>query len=162
MWFESVLVSVLVTVLSFSNGEAIVVGVTINTNHVVNYIDKEFVSFLAEPKAVFADSINPVNEQSFQMTRSLGPMYMKVYCDSSQLELQIDGVGGADDPTLVQITPKGWRAFNEWVKQAGVVPIFVIDYEVNGGWKPKSALRMLTVANKLGIRNCLWQLGTGE
>ncbi|XP_039444358.1 uncharacterized protein LOC120424333 [Culex pipiens pallens] len=162
MWLGMVLVSVLVTVLRVSSSEATVFEVTINTKNVVNYIDKEFVSFLAEPKAVFADSINPVNEQSFQMTRSLGPMYMKVYCDSSQLELQIDGVGGADDPTLVQITPKGWRAFNEWVKQAGVLPIFVIDYEVNGGWKPKSALRMLTVANKLGIRNCLWQLGSGN
>lgn len=167
MWLHR---KALLTLLSLVIAPTIVYGddgverlnsVMVNPRKVANYIAKEFVCFSAKPRSVFEDSVNPISDRTFQMARNLGPMYMKVYGDSSQLELQMDGFArNGEDSGLVLITPNGWRAFHKWAQEAGLVPVIVLDYEQDS-WKPKDALKVLTVANKLGITNCLWQLGTG-
>ncbi|XP_055643760.1 uncharacterized protein LOC129779970 [Toxorhynchites rutilus septentrionalis] len=141
------------------SGEDNRLSVVVNPKNVINYISKEFVCFSAKPRNVFENSLNPISEKSFLMAKNLGPMFLKVYGDSSQLELQIESRNDrSGDSDLIQITPNGWRAFNEWAQQAGVIPIFVLDYE-QANWKPTGALKVLTVAKKLGVQNCLWQLG---
>ncbi|XP_065075486.1 uncharacterized protein LOC135699212 [Ochlerotatus camptorhynchus] len=167
MWLHR---KALLTLLSLVIAPTIVYGdsveqltsVMVNPRKVTNYIAKEFACFSAKPRSVFQDSLNPISDKTFQMAKNLGPMYMKVYGDSSQLELKMDGfAGNEEDSGLVQITPNGWRAFNKWAQEAGLVPVFVLDYSEDS-WKPRNALKVLTVANKLGITNCLWQLGTGN
>ncbi|XP_058447319.1 uncharacterized protein LOC131427789 [Malaya genurostris] len=161
MWLRGVTVLVAAASLAGVYGaEENSVSVVINPRNVINYISQEFVGFSAQPRTVFEDSINPISETSFLMARNLGPMYFKVFGDSGQLELNMAGSSETlFDTELIQLTPNGWKAFDEWAELAGVIPVFVIDYS-GENWKPKSALRVLTVAHKLGIRDCLWQLGS--
>ncbi|XP_055539244.1 uncharacterized protein LOC129726491 [Wyeomyia smithii] len=139
-----------------------VINVVINPKHVINYISQEFVCFSAQPKNVFDGPLNPISDASFQMAKNVGPMYVKVFSDSDQLLLNMDGSSETNgDAELVQLTPNGWKAFDDWAEQVGVIPIFVLDYS-ESSWKPKHALKTLTVAHKLGIKDCLWQLGNGS
>ncbi|XP_053698745.1 uncharacterized protein LOC128745691 [Sabethes cyaneus] len=140
-----------------------VISVVIHPKQVINYISQEFVCFSAQPKNVFDGSLNPISDASFQMAKSVGPMYVKVFSDSDQLLLNMDGSGETTDADaeLVRLTPNGWKAFDDWAEQVGVIPIFVLDYD-ESYWKPKHALKTLTVAHKLGIKDCLWQLGNGS
>ncbi|KXJ75767.1 uncharacterized protein LOC134285673 isoform X2 [Aedes albopictus] len=163
-WNCVAVLALLVVLVEFyeTGAEDPMASVMVNPRKVINHIAREFVCFSAKPRSVFEDSLNPVSETTFQMAKKLSPMYMKVYGDSSQLELQMDGfVVKEDDSELVQITPNGWRAFDRWAQEAGLVPVFVLDYGEHS-WKPRNALKVLTVANKLGITNCLWQLGVGN
>ncbi|XP_058812408.1 uncharacterized protein LOC131676970 [Topomyia yanbarensis] len=162
MWLR---VAVLVIAASLSDcydTEEDLISVVINPRSVINYISQEFVGFSAQPKSVFEESVNPISETSFHMARNLGPMYVKVFGDADQLELNMAGSGEmGSDTDLIQLTPNGWKAFDEWAELAGVIPVFVLDYS-GECWKPKTALKLLTVAHKLGIRDCLWQLGSGN
>lgn len=137
-------------------------SVMVDSQKVINNIAQEFVCFSAKPRTVFEDALNPISETTFKMAKQLSPSYLKVYADSSQMELQMEAFSVREEQSeLIQITPNGWRAFDKWAQEAGMVPIFVLDYS-GDSWKPNSALKVLMVANSLGITNCLWQLGTGK
>ncbi|ETN58561.1 hypothetical protein AND_009842 [Anopheles darlingi] len=145
-------------------------SVTINTKRPVNVLDSEFIGFYAKPQDIFDGLDNPITESSFLMAKALGQTYLKVVADSSQLYLQTTRgqsvIGGPETDGLVHITTSAWKAFYEWAQRAGLSPIFVLDYPVNGtgasGWKPKNALRILSAASSLGINECKWQLGNGD
>uniref|UniRef100_A0A182VS35 Heparanase n=1 Tax=Anopheles minimus TaxID=112268 RepID=A0A182VS35_9DIPT len=143
-------------------------GVSVNTKRLANVLVDEFVSFYAKPQDIFDGQGNPISETSFLMAQSLGGTYLKVLADSSQLHLQtIAGesvIGQPDDLELVQISANAWQAFYEWARRANLVPVFVLDYpnDDDHQWDAKSALRVLTVANTLGIAECRWQLGNGH
>ncbi|XP_035772756.1 uncharacterized protein LOC118456262 [Anopheles albimanus] len=151
-------------------GAGTVFSVTINTRRPVNVLDSEFIGFYAKPQDIFDGLDNPITESSYQMAKALGRTYLKVVADSSQLYLQTTRgqsvIGSPETDGLVHITTGAWKAFYEWAKRAGLTPIFVLDYPVNGtgapGWKPKNALRILSAASSLGINECKWQLGNGD
>ncbi|XP_050068330.1 uncharacterized protein LOC126556844 [Anopheles maculipalpis] len=141
-------------------------GVSVNTKRLANVLADEFISFYAKPQNIFDGQGNPISETSFLMAQSLGGTFLKVIADSSQLHLQTatgqSVVGQPDDMELVQISSSAWQAFYEWAKRASLVPVFVLDYPIDGAqWNAKNALRILTIASTLGISKCRWQLGNG-
>ncbi|XP_049281490.1 uncharacterized protein LOC125762907 [Anopheles funestus] len=141
-------------------------GVSVNTKRLANVLGDEFISFYAKPQDIFDGQGNPISETSFLMAQSLGGTFVKVIADSSQLHLQTTGgesvIGRPDDLELVQISASAWQAFYEWARRANIVPVFVLDYPQDGDqWNAKNALRILTVANTLGVTKCRWQLGNG-
>ncbi|XP_053659740.1 uncharacterized protein LOC128708786 [Anopheles marshallii] len=139
---------------------------SVNTKRLANVLVDEFISFYAKPQDIFDGQGNPISETSFLMAQSLGGANLKVIADSTQLHLQThDGesvIGKPDDMELVQISGSAWQAFYEWARRAKLVPVFVLDYPNDGErWDAANALRILTVANTLGIGECRWQLGNG-
>ncbi|XP_055585111.1 uncharacterized protein LOC129737964 [Uranotaenia lowii] len=140
-----------------------VISVSLNSRKVIGRINEKFVSFSANPRDFMDASGDSYSDASLLMARKLSPMFLKVLGDStSNQQLQTDDIDGnwQEDSELIQLSSKGWNALNELMVQTGV-PIFVLDYKPDS-WTPKNALRMLSVAKKLGVNRSLWQLGDGN
>jgi hypothetical protein len=92
------------------------------------------------------------------MAKSLSPAYLKIFGRKSSLKLTSSKIRSPQN-RYIEVTPQGWKSFNQWAIQAGIIPVIVLDWSPKT-WQPKDVLNVLAVANSLGVRKCLWQLGT--
>lgn len=54
-----------------------------------------------------------------------------------------------------------WKNLNKWTNKHNFVAVIQLEYDMSS-WKARDTLRLLGVANDIGIKDCVWQLGSGR
>lgn len=54
-----------------------------------------------------------------------------------------------------------WKNLHKWTNEHNFVAVIQLEYD-STTWKARDTLRLLGVANDIGIKNCVWQLGSGK
>lgn len=112
----------------------------------INTVSDNYISFALNPKIAW-DTIK-ISNATLTMAKSLSPAYIRVSENQK-----------AD--SIIEKSPNDWKTFYDWIKNSGFKPIFTLNYNPQT-WQPRNALRMLTLANNLEIKDCIWQLGSGN
>lgn len=58
------------------------------------------------------------------------------------------------------IDPTDLLALSNWMRLTNLQPIIALPYNPNN-WNPRDVIKVLGIADKLGIKDCIWQLGSG-
>lgn len=112
----------------------------------VNSVSDKYISFSLDPRIAW-DTIK-ISNATLTMAKSLSPAYIRVSENQK-----------AD--SIIEKSPNDWKIFYDWIKNSGFKPIFTLNYNPQT-WQPRNALKMLTLANNLEIKDCIWQLGSGK
>lgn len=112
----------------------------------INSVSDNYISFALDPRISW-DSIT-ISNATLTMAKSLSPANIRVAENQK-----------AD--SIIEKSPNDWKNFYDWIKNSGFKPIFTLNYNPQS-WQPRNALKMLTVANNLEIKDCIWQLGSGK
>lgn len=54
-----------------------------------------------------------------------------------------------------------WRNLHKWANKHRFTPVVQLEYDA-ASWKARDTLSVLGVANDIGIKNCVWQFGSGN
>lgn len=58
------------------------------------------------------------------------------------------------------INPADLLELSNWMRLTNLQPIIALPYNPNK-WNPRDVIKVLGMADNLGIRDCIWQLGSG-
>lgn len=112
----------------------------------INRVSDKYISYSLDSGLAW-DTVK-ITDATLTMAKSLAPAYIRVSENQN-----VD--------SIIEKSPKDWKIFYDWIKSSGLKPIFTLNYNPQT-WQPRNALRMLTLANSLEIKDCIWQLGSGK
>lgn len=91
------------------------------------------------------------------MEKLLYPSYMKITVPSPLPEEVHPNATSADAFILDHL-----KNLLEWMKRSRFTPFILVENEATGYWIPETAVKVMNEAEKLGLGECVWQLGEGN
>nr|CAH7757090.1 unnamed protein product [Callosobruchus chinensis] len=150
---------ILASFLGANSQEAVEVTCHVNGKKSVQCVSEKFLSISIDP-AVLLAGVN-LSESSLLLAQHLSPAYIRIAGPSTKFIKYFDeGVLLPTDTNSVPVTPATWFAVNEWLRLAGLQPIYGINdvEEQKGLWDPRGVLSLLELSDKLNVTG-YWQLG---
>lgn len=103
---------------------------------------------------IFSDLVNTT-----VLAKNLGSAYLKINGGTgNQFTL--------DDETIplkenqVRILPSDWKLLHQWLSRTSLKPVISLPYS-SKQWSPRDIISVMGISSRLGVRNCIWQLGSG-
>ncbi|XP_013165264.1 PREDICTED: heparanase [Papilio xuthus] len=139
-------------------------NVQIDTEQHVNLIDAKFLSFTVDPKYLFGASDKYNNKHCFCMASSLTPAYLRIAGPSTSHITFTNSTISIQDRTNepLSMSHKQWGKFVHWAKKTGFDLVLALNNEMktaSGMWDTNSALKTMTVNEKVKVGDIYWQLG---
>ncbi|KAJ8920301.1 hypothetical protein NQ315_011962 [Exocentrus adspersus] len=133
---------------------------SINGRKALHRVSDQFLSISIDP-AVLVAGLN-LSDKSLLLANHLSPAYIRIAGPSTKHVKYVDREQektephSQEDANSVIVTPSMWFGINEWLKMAGLTPVYGInDADV---WDPESILPLLEISDKLNV-SCYWMLG---
>ncbi|CAH1991416.1 unnamed protein product [Acanthoscelides obtectus] len=145
--------------LGANSQEAVEVTCHVNGKKSIQCVSEKFLSISIDP-AVLLAGVN-LSESSLLLAQHLSPAYIRIAGPSTKFIRYFDeGVLLPTDTNSVPVTPATWFAVNEWLRLAGLQPVYGVNDvdELKGLWDPRGALSLFELSDKLNV-TAYWQLG---
>lgn len=94
------------------------------------------------------------------LARNVGKAYIKINGGTTN-QFTLDDSTISVNEKQVRILPSDWQALHQWLSKTNLKPIVALPY-TSKQWSPRNIISILGLSNRLGVRNCIWQLGSGK
>uniref|UniRef100_A0A336LV33 CSON000744 protein n=1 Tax=Culicoides sonorensis TaxID=179676 RepID=A0A336LV33_CULSO len=137
--------------------------IQINFKKPINQISDKYVSFNIDAKYLlngyYTRWLSNSTEDIFD---TLGPAYIKLNM-SPELKFEsgatLEQIDEINLKRQIEFGIQEWKNLQKWTEKHNFVAVIQLDYD-QSTWKARDTLRLLGVANDIGIKNCVWQLGS--
>ncbi|KAJ6634250.1 Heparanase [Pseudolycoriella hygida] len=150
--------SIFLSLLIYSNyAEEVLIQIVVKKP--INTVSDRYVSFSMDPGHLLDLYLTPNKLASTTiLAQNLGSAYIKINGGKST-EFTLDDKSIPSKLNQIRILPADWQALHQWIKKTNLKAIVTLPYS-STDWSPRNVMNILGISHRLGVSDCLWQLGS--